>query len=123
MKTLVLIRLSLSKSANLKPQIIDLKSIDAIKDESPLLVKYLNDLAVDKTNVLKKYVTLIKNYAITVGGPLGLYLLLEICATSPYGVTKVLVDDIEWIKVHSKKKTKTIFFLKFTLFEICLRDL
>lgn len=93
-------RLSLSKSANLKPQVIDLKSIDTIKDETPQLVKYLDELANRNINVLYKYINLIKEYAIVVGNSLGIYLLLEICAISPFNVTKNLIEDIEWIKVN-----------------------
>ncbi len=112
----MLIRLSLSKSALLKPQVIDLKSIESIRDESPLLVKYLAGMAVTKLDVLNKYVKLVKDYAITVGNSLGLYLLLEICATSPYNATKVLADSLDWIKVCAfqvrpkRKKPKDFIF-------------
>ena len=101
LQALVLMRLSLSKSANLKPQIIDLKSIDTIKDEAPLLLKYIESLASNESSlqVLNKYVHLIKEYAIVFGNSLGIYLLLEICAISPFILTKSLIENIDWIKV------------------------
>ena len=98
-EALVLLRMSLSKSANLKAQVIDLRSIDSIKDEAPSLVKYLERLSNDNIEVLNKYVRLVKDYVVVVGNPLGVYLLLEICATSPFSVTKTLIEDVEWIKV------------------------
>lgn len=103
-EALVLLRMSLSKNANLKAQIIDLRSIDSIKDEAPSLVKYLEKLTNDNIDVLNKYVKLVKDYVVVVGNPLGIYLLLEICATSPFIVTKSLIEDVEWIKVILKLK-------------------
>lgn len=93
--------MSLSKSANLKAQVIDLRSIDAIKDEAPSLVKYLEKLSKENVDVLNKYVKLVKDYVVVVGNPLGIYLLLEICATSPFIVTRSLIEDVEWIKTQA----------------------
>ena len=94
--------MSLSKNANSKAQIIDLRSIDSIKDEAPSLVKYLEKISKDNISALNKYVKLVKDYAFVVGNPLGIYLLLEICATSPYIITKSLIEDVEWIKVNEE---------------------
>ncbi len=111
-KALVLLRLSLSKSASSKAQVIDLRSIDLMKDEAPSLVKYLEKLTNENIDVLNKYVKLVKDYVVVVGNALGIYLLLEICATSPFIVTKSLIEDVEWIKVnYTFKMFLKLFFI------------
>jgi proteasome component ECM29 len=97
-QVLVILRLALSKSAQLKPQIIDAKNLDAIKDEAPLLVNYVAQLGKDNLNSLFKYINIIKEYTLTVGNPLGVYLLLEICSISSLNIGTFLKDDLEWLK-------------------------
>lgn len=96
---LVILRLTLSKSAGLKSQIIDAKNLEAVKDEAPQLTRYVRELSNKNLECLFKYVNVIKEYALTVANGLGIYLLLEICAISPFNVTRFLHDDIEWLKV------------------------
>lgn len=100
-EVLVMLRLALSMSSGLRPQIIDSKSLESIKDEAPLLTKYVRQLSQNNLNCLFKYVNIIKEYTLTVANSLGLYLLLEICAISTFNVTKFLHDDIEWLKNQS----------------------
>jgi hypothetical protein len=107
---LVLLRLSLSISAKIKPQIIDVKLLESIRDEAPQLANYVNKLAHENLNCLFKYVNLVKDYALTTSNSLGIYLLLEICSISKLNITQVLSQDLEWLKVGRKK------FRKFYLF-------
>ena len=100
-EVLVILRLALSRGAGLKPQIIDSKSLESIRDQAPLLSGYVHELSKKNLNCLFKYVNIIKEYTLTMANPLGLYLLLEICAISPFNVTKFLHDDIEWLKNQS----------------------
>ena len=93
-------RLALSKSAGLKPQVIDSKSLDSIRDETPLLAKYINELSRTSLDCLFKYVNIIKEYSLTAANSLGIYLLLEICSISPFNITKFLKEDLEWLKVY-----------------------
>ena len=99
---LTILRMALSKSANLKnAQIIDSKSLESSKDETPLLFNYVKKLSQENLNCLFKYVNIIKEYALTVGNPLGIYLLLEISSISPVNITKFLHENIEWLKNQS----------------------
>jgi len=93
------LRLALSKSAKLKGQIIESKSLESIKDEAFLLVDYVSKLSQTNLNCLFKYVNIIKEYAFTVANSLGIYLLLEICSISPLNITRFLNDNLEWLKV------------------------
>ncbi|CAF0720691.1 unnamed protein product [Brachionus calyciflorus] len=95
---LTMLRLTLSKSAGINPQIIDSKNLESVKDEAPLLSKYVRQLSQSNLECLFKYVNIIREYALTVANGLGIYLLLEICSISPFNVTKFLHDDIEWLK-------------------------
>lgn len=99
---LIILRLALSKSAGLSSQIIDAKNLESVKDEAPLLCKYVRNLSETNLNCLFKYVNIIKEYALTVANGLGIYLMLEICAISPFNITKFLYDDIEWFRVQIK---------------------
>lgn len=81
-------------------QVIDMKAIDSMKDQAPKLAKYVRDLSERNLNCLFKYVNVIKDYALTVANPLGIYLLLEICSISPFNVTKYLHENVEWLKVR-----------------------
>jgi len=93
--------LALSKSAGLKGQIIETKSLESIKDEASLLVGYVNKLSQTNLNCLFKYINIVKEYAFTVANSLGVYLLLEICSISPINITQFLNENIEWLKVIS----------------------
>jgi hypothetical protein len=88
----------LTKSAKIESQIIDVKSLESIKDQAPKLAKYVDELSKRNLNCLFKYVNIIKDYALTVGNPLGIYLLLEICSISPFNITKFLHDNVDWFK-------------------------
>lgn len=69
---LVILRLTLSTSANLKPQIIEPKAIEAIRDDACLVVDYVNALSKSNLNTLFKYVNIVRDYALTVGNALGI---------------------------------------------------
>jgi proteasome component ECM29 len=99
---LTILRMALSKSANLKnAQIVDSKSLESSKDETPLLFNYVKKLSQENLNCLFKYVNIIKEYALTVGNALAIYLLLEISSISPVKITKFLHENIEWLKNQS----------------------
>ncbi len=95
---LVMLRLALSREAKLKPQVIDAKSLESIRDETPQLAKYIHKLSAANLGCLFKYVNLIKEYTLTAGNSLGLYLLLEICSIAPVNITSNLKEDLEWLK-------------------------
>ena len=96
---LIILRLALSKSANIKAQILDAKSLESAKDEAPLIANYVKKLSIENINCLFKYVNIVKEYALTCANPLGIYLLLEICSISSLNITQYLNDDLEWLKV------------------------
>jgi hypothetical protein len=96
---LIVLRLAMSKSARIKPQIIDSKSLESVRDEAPLLASYVKELSKKNLNCLFKYVNIVKEYALTAGNALGIYLLLEICSISPLNITKFIKEDLEWFKV------------------------
>jgi hypothetical protein len=104
LKILTILRLALTRSAKVEglgAQVIDMKAIDSMKDQAPKLAKYVRDLSERNLNCLFKYVNVIKDYALTVANPLGIYLLLEICSISPFNVTKYLHENVEWLKVRN----------------------
>jgi proteasome component ECM29 len=70
---LVILRMSLSTSANLNPQVIDSKSLESIKEEAYLIFDYVKKLTNENLNILFKYVNIVKEYAITVANALGIY--------------------------------------------------
>jgi len=97
---LVILRLALSISAKIKPQIIDYKILESIRDEACLIASYVFKLGTENLNVLFKYVNIVKEYALTTSNSLGIYLLLEICSISPLNITQILSQDLEWLKVY-----------------------
>ena len=117
---LVVLRLALSKSANIKAQIIDSKSLESIREEAPRLASYVNKLAKQNLNCLFKYVNIIKEYALTVANSLGVYLLLEICSLSPFNVTKFLHDEVDWLKNQSFAVNEQLRFFSAELWSLVL---
>lgn len=98
---LSLLRLAMSRSANIKTITdFDIKSIDSMRDQAPQLVKYVNELSERNLGCLFKYVNIVKDYALAVANPLGIYLLLEICSISSINVAKFLDQNIDWFKVY-----------------------
>lgn len=92
--------MTLSKSAQLKPQIVESKYLESIRDQTHLLAKYVKQLAEsDKADCLGKYVNIVKEFALTVGSALSIYLLLEICSIGQLNTSSLLKDDLEWLKV------------------------
>ena len=59
------IRLALSKSANIKAQILDAKSFKSAKEEVPLIANYVKKLSIENNNCCFKYVNIVKEYALT----------------------------------------------------------
>lgn len=115
-----MLRLALSKSANIKAQIIDSKSLESIREEAPRLASYVNKLAKQNLNCLFKYVNIIKEYALTVANSLGVYLLLEICSLSPFNVTKFLHDEVDWLKNQSFAVNEQLRFFSAELWSLVL---
>jgi len=72
---LAILRMALSTSADLKPQLIDAKALETIKDEACLVVEYVKALGGRNLNTLFKYLNIIKEYALTVANALGNMLL------------------------------------------------
>lgn len=68
---LVILRMALSTSANLKPQIIEPKALESIRDDACLIVNYVTKLGAENLNTLFKYVNIVKEYALTVANALG----------------------------------------------------
>lgn len=98
---LIILRLALAKSAQIASVLsIDAKSIDAWRDQAPMLVKYARDeLAERNIGCLFKYVNIVKDYCLAVANPIGIYLLLEICSISSPKVARLLHENIDWFKV------------------------
>jgi hypothetical protein len=117
---LVILRLSLSKSANLKPQIIDPKSLESIRDEACLLVDYVSKLSIENLDCLMNYVKIVKEYALTACNPLGIYLLLEICSISLFNLTQILNDNLEWIKNQCFSVNEQVRFYSAELWSLVL---
>lgn len=95
---LVILRMSLSTSANLKPQIIEPRALESIRDDACLIVDYVRQISQENLNTLFKYVNIVKEYVLTVANALGIYLLLEICSIAPLDITQILYENIEWLK-------------------------
>ncbi len=97
---LVILRMALSTSANLEAQIIEPKALESIRDSACLLVDYVGKLSSTNLTTLFRYVTLVKEYTLTVANALGIYLLLEICSIAPVSVkiAQVLAENVEWVK-------------------------
>ena len=109
---LSLLRLAMSRSANVKTITdLDMKSIDSMRDQAPMLVKYVNELSERNLGCLFKYVNIVKDYALAVANPLGIYLLLEICSISSINVAKFLDQNIDWFKVTCSKYSKIFKYL------------
>lgn len=90
----------MGKSAQLKTiSELDAKSIDSMRDQAPMLVKYVSELSERNLSCLLKYINIVKDYALAVANPLGIYLLLEICSISSINVAKFLEQNLDWFKV------------------------
>ena len=79
---LVILRMSLSTSAGLKPQIIEAKALESIRDEACLIFDYVKTLSAQNINILFKYLNIVKDYALAVANPLGMMMtmfILKIC--------------------------------------------
>lgn len=99
----------MSKSAQLKTiSELDAKSIDSMRDQAPMLVKYMSELSERNLGCLLKYINIVKDYALAVANPLGIYLLLEICSISSINVAKFLEQNLDWFKVTVKMFIITI---------------
>ncbi len=107
---LVVLRLAMSKGAKLKPQVVDAKSLESIRDETPQLAKYVSELSSSNLGCLFKYVNLLKEYALTAGNAFGLYLLLEICSIAPVNITNILKEDLEWLKSQAFSVNEQVRF-------------
>jgi hypothetical protein len=97
---LVILRMALSTSANLEAQIIEPKALESIRDSACLIVDYVGKLSSTNLTTLFRYVTLVKEYTLTVANALGIYLLLEICSIAPVSVKigQHLAENVEWVK-------------------------
>ena len=114
--------MALTRSAGLKgTHAIDVKSLDTAKDEAPHLVAYVSKLSACNLPALVKYVNIVKEYALVVSNPLGMYMLLEICSITPMNSTEQLFDHIEWLKVSTdntyiqflvEQNSHSVFLLK-----------
>ena len=69
----------------------------------------MEKLCDENEDALVKYVKFVTEYAITVANSLGIYLMLEVCAISPFKIVKSLSEDLEWIKVTNSAKEVKIF--------------
>jgi len=84
------------------------------------LAGFVRVLSEKNMNCLLKYVNIIKEYALTAGNALGLYLLLEICSISSSSVTKFLYEDVEWLKNQCFALNEQVRFYSAELWSLVL---